>query len=320
MLWHSVTAGASALCGLLALGRSEVVPAFGGLALLAIPFAAAWHEASHVLAARAVGARVWRVQLGPAGVDRTVTPTRLWWDWSSFVRWHVEVGDVSRASTLRAVLAGGPVGSLILALGALATATAGWSRGPSVVAAAIGAASLVIGVATLNPFDPSSDGRRWWTLGPRHPLRGRTLALQQLGECVLLDRSPAEWPREAIRASAAGDPQDGDDDTIAGRLFAYVAALADDAVEDAGRLISDVPVTAASPYAAVVAMERAYWSAVSGRDLTALNRLLSSGMPVPRRGSSRRRVARCPRPPHGTGSPAAGRKRRCCGPWSADEW
>jgi len=199
----------------------------------------------------------------------------------SFAFWHVAVGSLADASALRLVIAAGPLGSLAIGGLALVAAVAASALALSLVAAAIGAASLVIGLSALNPFDSGSDGRRWWTLRPTHPQRQRTLALQQLGECALLGRPPADWPREMVRAAAEGE-QDGDD-AVAGRLFAYVAAMADDAVDEAGRMLSDLRVPTASPYASVVAIEAAYWNAVAGHDRRPLELALESGAALPPR-------------------------------------
>jgi hypothetical protein len=288
MLWHSVTWASAALAGLLVLDRPEAVAVlpFGASTLLAMPLAYAAHEASHALAARAVGARIGRMQLGPLGLDFTAPSAGRHWHWSSFKDWYVELGGIDRASALRAVVAGGPLGSFALAIAALVI---GWTwRGtaPSLVAVAVGTASLAAGLSSLNPFEAGCDGRRWWALGPAHPLRDRTLALQQLGECARLDLPPADWPREAIRVVVSGDNPDdgaGDDDDTAIRLFAYVAAMAADDVEAAGRLLAGIRVAPDSRYGPVVSLERAYWSAIAGDNRGALESSLADRADLPPR-------------------------------------
>ena len=279
------------LPGLMTVGDFSRAQKLGvlGLLLPAVGLGVLVHELGHVVGGRLAGFRFLLLLVGPAKLQRT--PQGLRWGWN--FRANVAGGlacmlpedgrNLRRRMAL--FIAGGPVASLALAVGA---GLGGWAwygtftpLAPPSYGAMLGALGLIItGVVSLGLFVVSAlpatasgfptDGRRLALLTQTGERAEREAALTMLVGLALAGRRARDYPAELVACVTNHD--DASSFGLMGKLMGYYHALDRGDAARAGALLAEVVAGAEvlpQMTREVVHAEQAYWWAVHGGYLAA---------------------------------------------------
>jgi hypothetical protein len=200
------------------------------------------HELGHLVGGRLAGFRFLLLVIGPARIERRREGVTFFWNRSVALAGGLaasipppellDEGGAKLRRGLLSMIAGGPVASLLLGLGALVP-TLGWEPPPGRVdlwglsaLSALAWGSLAIFVVTLIPAKTGgflTDGARLLRL-----LRGGRVALRDDAVLVLIAASmggsrPREWPA-ALVETALDAPDESDDSPFPVMAHQLVAA------------------------------------------------------------------------------------------------
>ncbi len=197
-----------------------------GLGLLAVWVALVVHEAGHLAGAISRGFRFVFLAAGPLWLERGETGLALRFNRTAQTWGGVAAAMPPDGVNLRrrfaAMVAGGPVASLALAL----AAGAAWNFLPAgtvrFAAAATALASAGLFVATAQPFGAgggfASDGGRLLRLWRKGPVGEREVAVLALTATAMGGTRPRDWPAAVV--DAALRPDDGSITEVAARVYA----------------------------------------------------------------------------------------------------
>ena len=205
-----------------------------GVALLVGYLGIVVHELGHVLGGVAARFRFHLYVAGPLRIERDEATGRLNVGFNRVASLAggivamlpTDTHDLRRRFAM--VVAGGPLASFALALGAWAPLALGASLPPllDVVLGITALMSAGLGVVTIIPMTSggfASDGGRLLRLVRGGPVAERESAMLPLVSLSAAETPPREWPRELVEAVVA--LRDGSSEECIGNLMAYSQAL-----------------------------------------------------------------------------------------------